>query len=95
MARFSSPLCPPHLPTSLTPFLPSLSKGLIQRGSTLMVAGPRGPRVAEQVRGRGGGGGSPGPGPALRGWDDSELEWLLAEFHFLEQAVVMAEALVR
>ncbi|EFJ47013.1 hypothetical protein VOLCADRAFT_92551 [Volvox carteri f. nagariensis] len=32
---------------------------------------------------------------ALVGWEDAELEYLLAEFHYLEQAVVLGESLVR
>ncbi|GLI70978.1 hypothetical protein VaNZ11_016082, partial [Volvox africanus] len=32
---------------------------------------------------------------ALTGWEDAELEYLLAEFHYLEQAVVLGESLVR
>ncbi|GIL63196.1 hypothetical protein Vafri_17323, partial [Volvox africanus] len=36
------------------------------------------------------------PSPlALAGWEDAELEYLLAEFHYLEQAVVLGESLVR
>ncbi|GFR41846.1 hypothetical protein Agub_g2625, partial [Astrephomene gubernaculifera] len=80
-----------------------ISAPIIKRGCSLAAASPppgaggSGGGIAAAHAAGGGGGERPVGHPScqLVGWEDAELEYLLAEFHYLEQAVVLAESLVR
>ncbi|GLC52842.1 hypothetical protein PLESTB_000674500 [Pleodorina starrii] len=86
-----------------------ISAPIIKRGCSLVAAsGPAAAAAAAAAAPRGGGrddGGGPMGQSSFRptghqtqqlvGWEDAELEYLLAEFHYLEQAVVLGESLVR